>query len=199
MIFPDSALAHRYLDGLAGIEIGASAHNPFNIVGEYRNVDATDAMDTVFKLEELRMCGKASEVDIASDASHLPLFSQSVDYVLSSHVLEHIHNPIAALIEWQRVARHFIFIIVPQPTALESDRTLPLTTAEEVLSRNINRGPCDHLPGQHCSRWTSETLAATIRLLHGFNVVEVQDPDDKVGNGFAIVIRLCPLTCTEHA
>ena len=28
-MYPESNLAHKYLDGLEGIEIGWSAHNPF--------------------------------------------------------------------------------------------------------------------------------------------------------------------------
>ena len=31
MKFKESALAHKYLDGLKGLEIGASAHNPFGL------------------------------------------------------------------------------------------------------------------------------------------------------------------------
>ena len=37
MKFKESALAHRLLDGLEGIEIGGSAHNPFGL--KTRNVD----------------------------------------------------------------------------------------------------------------------------------------------------------------
>jgi hypothetical protein len=29
----EHALAHRWLDGLSGIELGASAHNPFGLEG----------------------------------------------------------------------------------------------------------------------------------------------------------------------
>ena len=31
MKFRESAIAHKYLDGLKGIEIGGSAHNPFGL------------------------------------------------------------------------------------------------------------------------------------------------------------------------
>lgn len=31
MKFPESALAHKYLDGLKGIEIGGAAHNSFGL------------------------------------------------------------------------------------------------------------------------------------------------------------------------
>jgi hypothetical protein len=46
-------------------------------------------------------------------------------------------------------------------------------------------------PLQHFTRWTSRTFVDMCRL-YGFNVVDVQDPDDKVGNGFTVVIDVSP-------
>ena len=43
MKFKDSQLAHKYLDGLKGLEIGGSAHNPFNL--DTLNVDYTDDIE----------------------------------------------------------------------------------------------------------------------------------------------------------
>lgn len=40
---PESKLAHKLLDGMKGIEIGASLHNPFCL--DTLNVDYTDQMD----------------------------------------------------------------------------------------------------------------------------------------------------------
>lgn len=42
MKFQESALAHKLLDGLNGIEIGGSAHNSFGL--NTRNVDYTKQM-----------------------------------------------------------------------------------------------------------------------------------------------------------
>ena len=50
VLFPNSELAHKYLDGLEGIEIGGSAHNPFGL--NTLNVDRFGSMDTQFKEEE---------------------------------------------------------------------------------------------------------------------------------------------------
>jgi len=46
MKFKESALAHKLLDGLAGLEIGGSAHNSFGL--KTRNVDYTAEL-TCFK------------------------------------------------------------------------------------------------------------------------------------------------------
>ncbi len=121
MIFRDHALAHQFLDGLDGIEIGASAHNPFNLRGRCRNVDISCDMNTVFKQAEREMCGRAASVDIVAPGNCLPLKDGSVDYVVSSHVLEHFWDPVSALLEWDRMIRAggFILAIVPHRNALE--------------------------------------------------------------------------------
>ena len=56
MKFPESALAHKYLDGLKGIEIGGSAHNPFGL--DTINVDYTDDMTTIYKKWRLSIVGR---------------------------------------------------------------------------------------------------------------------------------------------
>jgi SAM-dependent methyltransferase len=108
--FPESRLAHKYLDGLSGIEIGGSAHNPFGL--KTRNIDYTDSMETVFKREEQRLCGEAMPVDIIAGGDELPLPDESEDFVISSHVLEHFPDPIKALKEWLRVVRKGGYILV---------------------------------------------------------------------------------------
>src|SRR5665213_800939 len=51
MKFKESAMAHKLLDGLEGLEIGGSAHNAFGL--KTRNVDYCGDM-TVFKEEEIK-------------------------------------------------------------------------------------------------------------------------------------------------
>lgn len=193
MKFRESNLAHKYLDGLEGLEIGGSAHNAFGL--NTRNVDYTDALDTVFKQHEIELCGEAMPVDIVAPGDHLPLPDKSVDFVISSHVIEHFFDPIAALKEWARVARRWLYIIVPQRDALPSDRELPITPLEELIDRHEGRAICPYdpewlAPG-HYTRWTPQTFV-TMCEHFGFVVEGVQYPDDKVGNGFAVIIKLEP-------
>lgn len=43
-----------------------------------------------------------------------------VDWVFSSHCLEHTANPLAVLIEWCRVAQKFVVVYVPNGTAWDN-------------------------------------------------------------------------------
>src|SRR6185503_5259726 len=56
-----------------------------------------------------------NRADFYGHACALPFHDHSLDYVLASHVLEHVANPVAALAEWYRVVRPdgIIYLIVP--------------------------------------------------------------------------------------
>lgn len=182
MKFPESLLAHNYLDGLQGIEIGGSAHNPFGL--NTKNVDITDE-ETVFKKEELKLCGEMLPVDIVANGDSLPLEDESIDFVISSHVLEHFYNPIKALKEWYRVIKKggYIFMIVPHKERT-FDKEKPRTTLKELLERDW----CQKDFNGHWSVWITEDILELIEHL-GWELVTYQDVDDKVGNGFTVVVR----------
>jgi SAM-dependent methyltransferase len=191
--FPESALAHKYCVG-KGLEIGGSAHNPFGL--NTLNVDFTDSMETAFKREERSRCGSAMKVDIVAHGDNIPLSDGSRDFVVSSHVLEHFPNPIKALLEWDRLIRPggIIFMIVPH-----KDRTFDKLRArtslqhliEDFLGDNkaFHENPSGH---DHC--WITEDILGLVNWMIDtvhvkWEIAEVQGVDDKVGNGFTIVIR----------
>jgi SAM-dependent methyltransferase len=171
-----------YLRGLKGIEIGAAAHNDFGI--DALNVDRFGSMDTVYKRYEREMCGRAKPVDIVAPGHDLPLADKSVDFVFASHVIEHIPDPIGALLEWMRVARRYVLLIVPH-----RDRTFDFDRSLTPLSELIER----HQAGfsseedRHWSVWTCESFLELCDHL-GLEVIESRDPDRKAGNGFAVVL-----------
>lgn len=184
--FRESALAHQLLDGMQGIEVGGSAHNAFGL--NTLNVDYTDDMNTVFKRGEVEMCGEAMPVDVVAFGDALPFPNKSFDFVISSHVIEHFWDPVKAINEWLRVAKRYVYIICPQPDADPGDVGLPLTTLDEFSQRHSGViAPPEIDDHRHWSRWTCETFVAMCQRF-GFMVVKTQDPDDKVGNGFTIVI-----------
>ena len=184
-IFKESVLAHKYLDNLVGVEIGGSAHNPFGL--NTINVDRSGDMSTVYKEEEQKMCGKKLGVDVISEGDNLPFDDKSYDFVISSHVIEHFFDPIKALKEWQRVAKKYIFIIVPhRDRTFDKDR--PLTSKQELIDRYEGKIPYSD-SNEHHSVWDTDSFLELCKYLN-YNVVDYLDVDDKVGNGFCIVIKL---------
>jgi hypothetical protein len=137
MKFKESNLAHQLLDGLKGIEIGGSAHNPFGL--DTINVDRYSSMDTVFKLAEIELNGEALPVDIVAPGDRLPCADKSYDFIISSHVIE-----------------HFVFRVRFYPT--DTDETFDGTVIDEKpnyyvvipdqnlqLTQNWNKRKCDVL------------------------------------------------------
>lgn len=194
MKFKESEMAHKYLDGLKGVEIGGSAHNAFGL--DTINVDYTDSMETVYKKMEQEMLdtdpitpGKPLAVDVVAEGDHLPFADKSYDFVISSHVIEHFWDPIAALKEWERVARKYIYIIAPHKFRT-FDREREITETQELVDRHEGRViKPESAPKDHYSVWDTGSFLNFCKDM-GYNVIEYQDVDDKVGNGFAIVISL---------
>ena len=178
----DYELASAYLGGLSGVEIGGSAHNRFPV--DAINIDRYAEMDTVHKREEQRLAGQVLAVDIVAPGDDLPLEDKSVDFVLASHVIEHFPDPIKALLEWERVASRYIFLVVPhRDRTRDSDRDL--TSVAELLERHESGFSSEE--DKHWSVWNCESFVELCERI-GLRVVETEDPDKKVGNGFAVVI-----------
>jgi SAM-dependent methyltransferase len=177
-------LFHSYLDGLKGVEIGGAAHNDFKV--DVLNVDRYAEMDTVDKQAERDLWGRARPVDIIALGHELPLDDDSFDFVLASHVIEHIPDPIAALKEWARVARRYIVLVVPHRDRT-FDRDRPLTPLSELIERHESGFTSEE--DRHWSVWTCETFLELCEHL-GFEVLEARDPDARDGNGFAVILAV---------
>jgi SAM-dependent methyltransferase len=84
------------------------------------------------KFEEF--AGERSTSDYLGDAVALPVCSNSLDYVANSHLIEHISNPVKALLEWQRVLKNgaCLYIVIPD-RRYTFDRARPLTEAAHMI------------------------------------------------------------------
>jgi SAM-dependent methyltransferase len=188
MKFKESDHAHRLLGNLKGIEIGGAAHNPFSL--NTINVDKF-AMDSkefqVYAQAQRDLCGEVMPVDVVAPGDKLPFKKKSYDFVISSHVIEHFYDPISALKEWCRVATDYIYIICPKRNALPSDVGRPLTTLDEHIARHAAKKKLTS--DEHHSVWTPESFIAMCDHF-GFKVTDHLPTDDKVGNGFTIVINI---------
>jgi SAM-dependent methyltransferase len=141
-------------------------------------------MDTIYKQEEWRLCGRKRPVDVVAAGDDLPFNDGSFDFVFASHVIEHFGDPIRALQEWVRVARKYVVLVVPHRDRT-FDRDRELTTAAELLDRHERSVTAE--TEAHWSVWTLESFLALCDHL-GLGIVDSLDPDDKVGNGFMVVI-----------
>jgi SAM-dependent methyltransferase len=178
--YPDSVLAHKYLDGLRGIEIGASKHNPFNL--NTLNVDLYNNHWAEYS-EEYEV------VDIVSAGDNLPFKDNSFDFVISSHVLEHFFDPTKTLKEWARVSKKFIFLILPHRDRCE-DRHRELTSPQELAARHDGTFITEDMyENKHHNVWDLPSFIKFVEGI-GYEVIESLDPDDKVSNGFCVILDM---------
>ena len=177
MTLPESKIAHKYLDGLFGVEIGGSLYNPFGL--NTLNVDFS--IENSFRKEEKRLCGKSMPVDLIADASNLPLKFNSIDFIVSSHVIEHLPHPKDVLLDWYKIVKQYIFIICPHyQRTFDSNRRLSLLN--EVLVGTDSKSKAHHFV------WNTELLLKLCTYLM-LPVVACHDVDDKALNGFTIIIQ----------
>jgi len=178
-MFKESEIANQYLRGLKGVEIGASYHNPFGL--DTINVDLYDAGQ--HQEQQMRAAGKTVKIDVIANGDKLPFPDESFDFVINSHVIEHFENPIKALYEWLRVARKYVFMIVPHMERT-GDRTRPLTLISEIIAAYYF--DVQNTVDKHHYTYTPENFGELLEAL-GLDY-KIIDPDDKVGNGFISII-----------
>lgn len=74
-----------------------------------------DGIQPIYVDKFHEFAGERCLADFYGEACSLPFHSNSLDYVASSHVLEHVSNPIKAICEWYRVLRPggIMYVVVP--------------------------------------------------------------------------------------
>jgi SAM-dependent methyltransferase len=74
-------------------------------------------------------------IHLWASGDNLPVKNESEDFVISSHVVEHLPNLIGAFQEWNRVVRDggYIFMIVPRKGALAADEDRELTSLSHFI------------------------------------------------------------------
>jgi SAM-dependent methyltransferase len=189
--FPPSALAKALLEPLGrGIEIGPAAHNPFALSNCFF-VDIELGPHSAPRGSAGKADATVQPIDVLAAADRLPFANDSLDYVLSSHVIEHIFDTIGTLNEWMRVLRAdgLVFMIVPHHMRT-FDKGRPRTTFAELAERHTGarKPPLSDPIGGHQSVWATEDMVELCTKL-GLCVERIQDVDDKVGNGFTVVLR----------
>ena len=211
-IFREHALAHQLLDGLTGLEIGAAAHNPFGL--RTRNVALSEANEFYAELSRGEIIVPAA-VDIWAPGDNIPVPDRSEDFVISSHLVEHLPNLIAAFIEWDRILRDggYVFMIVPLKGALPADKSRELTPLSHFVEdyqqkRTLDTHPTDGVPGERAGHYHTFTPDSLLEVVHfmrqkglcAWALVAREDIDTKVGNGFTLVFMVShrPVPDSRH-
>lgn len=104
-----------------GIEIGAHGHPIPGIQPFY-----------VDRFREF--AGEKCPAHVLSDGAVLPFRDSSLDYVASSHLLEHLADPAGAIVEWYRAVKPggILYLVVPD-RRLTFDRHRPRTKVSHLI------------------------------------------------------------------
>ncbi|KLI19059.1 class I SAM-dependent methyltransferase [Brachyspira hyodysenteriae] len=187
----NSEIVNKYLTGLKGIEIGGASYADYGI--DAINIDRVNiSLDSnnAYYLEQNKHSSFIQDIDIISNGDDLPFKDSTVDFVFTSHVLEHFFDPIKALKEWYRVTKKdgYIFMIIPhKERTFDKDRER--TTLNELIRRHDGTIKSkNQYDDMHHSVWITEDILELCKYLN-FNVVEYHDMDDCRKDGFIIVIQ----------
>jgi len=133
------ARAARWLHG-KGAEIGA-LHNPL-AVGPDAHVTYVDRLPVEALKEHYPELSDVDlvRVDVMGDAQDLSEFaSNSLDFVIANHLLEHLEDPIRGLAEMMRVLKRGGMLYLALPDARATfDATRALTTVDHVIDEYRN-------------------------------------------------------------
>jgi SAM-dependent methyltransferase len=201
-------LAFKYCVG-KGIELGASLHNSFGLAN-CPNIAPSDGVRFLHPrdLEDYHRCVEEqakygqnpAPVDAVGDFRNIPVGSETQDYVISSHVIEHEPNPIAAFVESFRVLKDngIFFCIFPKRNAEKArDVFRPLSSLADLIKAYDDdltvTSSSDNWRG-HYHVYSLQSMLKLVnwincRELASFCVETIEETDSKVGNGHTIVLR----------
>lgn len=188
-----SKIISALLKGKRGIEIGRGNWNDYGL--DALNVDILDRQ--LWQDESKKRNLPETPVDIEAHAGDIPVGDDTQDFIFSSHVVEHLPNPIAVFWEWHRIIKPggILCAIIPKRNAAEDDAVKPITTLYELTDRFNRPGEYEQgKPYEHKTIWDIELFDkliayGNISFLWQFNKIANYETDDQVGNGFIVAYR----------
>lgn len=107
--------------------------------------------------------GKECLVDVISDAACLPFRPATLDYIVSSHLIEHVPNPIKAVIEWFSILKKggILYMVVPD-ARYTFDCRRRRTSIEHLMDDYING--CTECDPTHIDEFTENADISRMNL-----------------------------------
>ncbi len=92
------------------LDVGCGQGQAFDVLAKY-----AERVEGVTLGSDFDICrGKGLKVELA-DMSFLPYPDKEFDLIFARHVLEHSPAPLLSLMEWWRVSRQWLMLIMPDP------------------------------------------------------------------------------------
>jgi ubiquinone/menaquinone biosynthesis C-methylase UbiE len=131
-----------------GLEIGA-LHKPFDLDATviYLDRNRTDFLRTQYRNDP--RVNNIVQVQIVWQDSTYPFFDDNAfDFVINSHVLEHVTNPGRSIAEWLRIIQPggILYMVVPDKNFC-FDRRRAVTTVSHLMNEydeNVNKTTIEH-------------------------------------------------------
>jgi len=132
----------RYLRG-TGIEIGALWRRfPVHSQARVVYLDRADVADLKTQYSEVRE--KIFLPDVVADAAELPVAPGSLDFIIASHVLEHLPFPLAAIRAWYEALSPGGALLIKIPDKRYTfDFRRERTPLARLISEHEDRGSFD--------------------------------------------------------
>ena len=125
-----------------GIEIGA-LHNPFPVPSRVKVFYADKSLPQErYEVYPDLLVEKIVKPHIICDNSFPDqIRDRSLDFVIASHVLEHMDNPLKAMLAWHRILKPggVVLCVVPE-ARFTFDKGRPLTTLDHLVWDFVNDG-----------------------------------------------------------
>jgi SAM-dependent methyltransferase len=140
----------RHVSGGEGIEIGGPSELFKTLLPLYKNIEKLDGVNfsynTVWEGElraglNYNFFGNKRGVQFIFEATDLhQIKDKSYDFLLSSNCLEHIANPILALMEWKRVLKDGGSLVLALPNKKSNfDHKRPITLFNHIIDDYKNK------------------------------------------------------------
>jgi SAM-dependent methyltransferase len=151
----------RFFNNKCGVVIGGRLRWYFKALGE-----------TAQKIIDVDNClsanlAKSAKVDYVTDAANLFFAADgTLDFVCSSHVLEHLANPLKAMAEWKRVIKEegIIYVGVPDKryTFDHKRHRTPLSHLIDDFKKDVDQNDKTHV-SESLEKWDKEGVCGEIK------------------------------------